>query len=124
MRNKKLITLVLIVFLSLILLYAGYTARHMVLGPQIILGSENVITVTTQIISLTGTTKNTVDLKINNSTVLIDEQGNFTERILLSPGINTFIFEAKDKFGRTTKETLQVVYTPKDDVVLQLKDIQ
>jgi len=124
MRNKKLPITIFIIFLLLILGYAGYTARYLIMGPQLMLGVDgDVITVTSQIIEITGTTKNTTDLTMNNAVLLLDESGNFTERMLLSAGTNTFIFDAEDRFGRRSQETLQVIYMPKDNNVLQLKDI-
>jgi len=108
----------------LVLGYALYTARHIIGGPQLILAtSDGVLTVTSQVIEITGTAKNTTNLTMNNAVLLLDEASNFTERMLLSAGINTFIFDAEDKFGRRSQETLQVLYTPKDNDVLQLKNI-
>ncbi len=123
MRNKKYIIILFGIFLLLILSYAGYTARHLILGPQLALDVPGgVLTVTSQIIEIAGTAQNTTSLTINNAVLLLDETGAFAERMLLSTGTNVFIFDAEDKFGRQSQETLQVIYTPKDDDVLQLKD--
>jgi len=124
MRNKKNTIGIFIIFLLLVVGYAGYTARHIVLGPQLMLADGgDVLTVTSQVIEIAGTAQNTTKLKMNNATVLLNETGGFAERMLLSVGMNVFIFDAEDKFGRRSQETMRVLYTPKDNDVLQLKNI-
>ena len=39
-----------------------------------------------------------------------DEKGNFEEKLLLSYGYNIMTIEGWDKFGRETKETIEMVY--------------
>ncbi len=123
MRDKKNIIILFIIFLIMVLSYVAYTSRHIVLGPQLLLNVPGgVVTVETQVIEVAGTAKNTTELKMNNNKLLLTPEGNFSEQMLLSVGNNTFIFDAKDKFGRSSQETLQVIYTPKSDDVLQLRD--
>ncbi len=124
MRNKKNTIGIFIIFLLLVVGYAGYIARHIIMGPQLMFttGNDGILTVTSQVIEITGTAKNTNNLKMNNATILLNKTGGFTERMLLSVGMNVFIFDAEDKFGRRSQEILRVLYTPKDDGVLLLKE--
>jgi hypothetical protein len=123
MRNRKNILFLFVLFILLVLGYAGYTARHLILGPQLSLGVPGgVLSTTTQVIEISGVAQNTTELKMNNRQLLLSEDGTFSERMLLAPGTNLFIFDAWDKFGRATQEELRVLYTPKKDDVIQLKE--
>lgn len=47
-------------------------------------------------------------VSINNQAVLIDKNGQFTENLILSPGINVIEIVAKNKFNRESKVIRQV----------------
>lgn len=114
-----LFTLLLIVILG----YTLFAARHVLTGPQVRFGDvENPLTVHTQVIELSGQASNTQGLTINNRKVLMDQSGAFSERVLLSVGLNTFSFTAIDRFGRSKTSVFEVVYEPQTKDVLQLRN--
>ena len=47
---------------------------------------------------------------MNGKPVIVDKDGNFEEILLLSPGYNSTLFSAKDRFNRTTEYKLELVY--------------
>ena len=112
-RNKKIARWLFVLFVLFVLAYAFFEARNIVLGPQILIATPpGGTTVTSQLVEITGNTKNIQDITLEGRDIYIDEEGVFTERLLLSPGYNIFIFEAKDKFDRHTKKTLELIYKP------------
>lgn len=96
------------------LVYAYFEARNMLHGPQIVLVSDEAITVQNELVEISGTVKNVVEITLSGRPVFIDDTGLFTEKLLLAEGVNRFIFEARDKFGREKKEVLEIVYQPPD----------
>lgn len=104
---------------AIVLLYAYYEARNMLYGPQIELGVTSALTVHEQAIEVTGSVRNVVHITLSGNPVFIDDEGVFTETRLLSLGLNRLIFEAEDKFGRSTKEIIEVVYEPQDNTPAQ-----
>ncbi len=123
MKNKKLTILLFTLFILGVIVYALYTARYLIYGPRLVLDVPGgTMETTTQVIEIAGNAANAQKLQINNKDILTDQSGNFSEKMLLSVGSNTFIFNAVDKFGNSKSKTLQVVYTPETDDVLQLKD--
>lgn len=80
-------------------------------GPQIIITSpENGSTIATSTVVIKGQVIHVQEITFNNKPILIDQQGNFTETLLLSPGYNIALFSAQDKFKRTTEYKLELVY--------------
>ena len=103
------------VLVIVILIYAYFEARSMLYGPQIVIGSDKVITVEEKLIEIQGTVKNVVEISLNGRTIFIDDTGHFSEQLLLANGLNHFTLEARDKFNRKTQEKLEVVYNPPID---------
>jgi hypothetical protein len=123
MRNKKLTIAIFLIFVLVVLSYALYTARDIIYGPRLVIDiPSGVLEVSTQVIEITGSALNAQKLQINNTEIMTEQDGTFSEKMLLSVGTNTFVFDAVDKFGHSKSKTLQIVYTPKGDDVLQLKD--
>ncbi len=101
-----------IALVLLILVYAYFEARNILYGPQIVIDTSETITVTDEKIEVSGQVENVVEITLSGNPVFIDDTGVFTETRLLAEGVNVFVFEAKDKFGRKKEEVLQIIYTP------------
>ena len=101
------------VFIIVVLVYAYFEAQNLLFGPKITLASEGgAITVRNELIDISGTVENVSSISLDGRPVVIRDTGEFTERILLAEGINTFTFIAADRFGRKRSEVLHVVYIP------------
>jgi len=114
-HHSKLTKYIFAAFVFVVLIYAYFEARNMLYGPQIILQSNDAITVHDELIEISGTVKNVVEITLAGRPVFIDDTGLFTEKLLLAEGLNRFTFEARDKFDNKKSETLEVVYTPSED---------
>ncbi len=61
-------------------------------------------------IVITGSTDPETKIMVNDVPIANDEQGNFSETIALTPGINTLTIKAENKHGRVAKDTRHVIY--------------
>lgn len=111
-NQKKLLKIGLIVLLFLIFIgYTYYQAKNLIDGPIITVENPKDGSSSTQSpITIKGIAKNTSFIFIDDRPIYIDEQGNFSERILLLKGYNVIEIKARDKFGKEKKEVLEVVY--------------
>ncbi|MBF05283.1 hypothetical protein CL644_01080 [bacterium] len=109
-HHSKLTKYFFAAFVVVLLFYAYFEARNLLYGPQIVLQSGEAITVQEELIEISGTVKNVVEITLSGRPVFIDDTGFFTEKLLLADGLNRFVFEARDKFNRKTQEVLEVVY--------------
>ena len=111
--NAKLFLKISIASL-LILFVAGYSfyqARKIIAGPQITIESpKSGATVLSSLIEIVGRAENIASISMNDRPIYIDELGVFKEKLLLAYGYNIIKLTARDKFGRDTVETLEVVY--------------
>ena len=101
-----------IFLLVLIGAYVLFQARFMIAGPQIILQKEPSIHNNTRIVSLDGTAYNITHLWLNDRPIYTNENGNFTEALVLENGYTVATLRAKDRYGRETRVERSFVYTP------------
>jgi uncharacterized membrane protein YcaP (DUF421 family) len=100
------------VFLAVVIIaYSAFQARKIVEGPELTLTSPLATSVQTDpLVHVTGIASNIKEIKLNGNPIYIDEKGNFNEQLLLSSGYNIIELEAKDKFNKETKKTIELVY--------------
>ncbi len=109
--HRKITKYLFIIFVLLVLAYAYFEAQDIFSGPDInISGPISGFTVSSQLVTITGNVRNVTELELDGKQITINEDGEFAYKLLLAPGINTFQFVAKDKFGRKRTEALQVFY--------------
>lgn len=79
---------------------------------------ENPFSTTDQIIKITGRVSAKDKLTLNQEIVYTNQDGSFEKEVTLSPGLNTFEFDATRFLGRETKIVRQVVYERSQPVIL------
>lgn len=90
--------------------YAVWKGFDYISGPKInVFTPPNGYATTSEVIKIYGQIERVSDLKINGHTVLVDVDGNFSDFIALFPGINFTNLTAKDRFGRSVTEILEIV---------------
>jgi len=95
-------------FLVLVLLFAGTRAYGLLEGPRIILSPPRV---EDGFVTLEGVVRRSAYFSINGRIVAPEQNGNFSEHLLLTPGHTIMTIEARDRFDRTTKEIIPI-YVP------------
>ncbi len=112
--NRNAISILKICALSLlVVVIAGYSlfqAQKLLAGPVIqIFTPQNGATYSQTLIEIDGQAKNIAYINLNDKQMFTDKNGNFSEKLLLSPGYNVVKLDAWDKFGKQTEKKLQLV---------------
>jgi hypothetical protein len=107
---------------SFILLFAGigtfaYMKMDFILkGVQIEAVIDHTNTASS-LIQIKGNAKNAVYLSLNGREIFIDENGMFTEPVVLLPGLGVVTLEAQDKFGKSSEKKFEIVYADESPTV-------
>ena len=108
-KNIQIIIVVLLLFL--VVGYTLYEIQRVISGPKItVYYPQNGAILSTSTLEISGTTKNINDISLDDRKIYIDEKGNFKEEMLLSPGYNTIMLEAHDRFQSETNKIIEVIY--------------
>jgi hypothetical protein len=103
-------TVIVVLFFCTIAIYSLFQAHKLIKGPIIeITSPENGSSFTSPLVEIRGKAKNISHLNLNQRKIYTDTQGVFSEKILLSPGYNIIILDAKDKFDKTTEKRLELI---------------
>jgi len=92
------------------LVYLGWEVKNFIEPPylQIIEPENNSITTESKT-TIIGKTEPEVSLWINNQSVLADPEGNFTQEVELTNGLNSFEISAKKKRSQTNVINLSII---------------
>ncbi len=101
-----------LLFLCLAVFYVFFQARFLITGPQIVLANEPTTQHNDRVLHLEGSANNITHLWLNDRQIFTDEQGNFTEALVLENGYTITTLRAKDRYGRETTVVRSFVYTP------------
>lgn len=114
-NNRIAAVLILVLFLA-IAAYAYFEAQGILYGPSIEIAtpSDAPLTVEVELVHIRGAAENIAELYMNSNPISVTEAGIFDEALLLAPGYNKVVLMARDKFGRSTTKTLEIIYQ-KDD---------
>ena len=100
-------TVIVLVTLFMSVLATGYVANQIrsVLAPPVLDLTEpgSDLTVQGNSLVIAGRSEVGADVTINEQIVLTDKNGQFTESLILSAGVNTIEVVAKNKFNRESK---------------------
>lgn len=103
--------IIISIFLICLFSYGAFEIWNYATGPKIIVSSPtNGLAVSESLINIDGQGKNTKLITLNDRPLVVDEQGNFSEKVLLSYGYNVLELKAEDRFGKKTERQLQIVY--------------
>lgn len=117
-RNPKFFLKCLAIFFVItgIAAYSLFQARNVIRGPIIKINSpSNGVSVKDSMIEIKGLAKNISFISLNGKQIFVDKNGNFNEKIILASGYNALKMAAKDKFGRLTEKSLEIVLSRPDD---------
>ena len=89
--------------------YLGWQVKKIVEPPDLVIYAPLEGQVTEDFfVLLQGETNKEVQVAVNGKSIRTNEQGEFSEMIDLSAGVNTLVIEAKKKHGKITKITRHV----------------
>ena len=100
----------LIILLILLIAYSLYQARALLVGPQIWIGNpQDGDTVEDPLVIMEGQSKNIAWISLNDRQIFTDENGQWSEKLLVSPGLSIMTVKARDRFGRKTEKNVKIV---------------
>lgn len=101
----------------LLVLYILFQARFLILGPQITIETpQDAQEVVEPILTISGTAHNVAWLTLNGKQIFTDEEGLWSEKLLLSPGISIMTVSGRDRFGREKEERVRVILLKPDPI--------
>ena len=109
-RDSFLTRLLAGILFLLVLCYALFEARWMIIGPVISVTSDTSAT-SSMVLVLTGTALHSSTFSINGAPITISQEGQFDETYALSPGVNYFFLDARDRYGHSRHLAITVVST-------------
>lgn len=109
--NKYAKIILIVLFAVGIVAYTFFQTKNIIQGPVITINSpENGSSSATSLVEINGAARNISYINLNGDQIFTDENGVFSEKLLLSYGYNIITMRAQDKFGREVKKTLELIY--------------
>lgn len=109
--RKRITRLIVGLFLGLIAAYALYQTRDLIFGARLHVSSLSDGTVSTEeLLTIEGRMKHAAAITINSNEVKTNQEGYFSEKVLLSPGYNVITIGARDRFGKSIEKSYRVLY--------------
>lgn len=114
---KKVLTLTaLSLFFGIIVIYAIFGAKDVIIGIKIRdVSIKDGQVYTEGLLPVSGIAKNALKLTLNGREISIDQSGKWQETIALSPGYNLVSITAWDKFGNQDQKIYKLTYSPKTE---------
>lgn len=101
---------ILFVLGMIFLAYVLYQARYLILGPGLIVKSHaDGAVATTSVITLSGTARNAAWLSLNERQIFTDEEGVWSEKLIVGEGVSIMTLRVRDRFGREAEKRLRLV---------------
>ena len=109
---KKIVKIMgLSIFFILIIIYAFYVSKDLLLGVKINnVNLKDGTVVIGSIFEITGNARNAIRLTLDGREISVNKQGDFDETIALLPGYNIIEIKATGKFGNTDKKNYKLIY--------------
>jgi len=99
-----------ILLISVIITYLVWQFTALAAAPRLNLTRpENDMSLTGSVIDIAGSATPGSDVTVNDSPVLINTNGNFSEKVALQDGVNAIRVTAKSKLGKSTTVTRNVL---------------
>lgn len=112
-RNEKFIIGLSLFILggALIGFYAYNQSKEYLGGPVVVISEpQDGATFTEGSVLISGNAQNVSHITLDDATIFVDSKGDFRQKLLLLPGYNILTISAKDRFGRKTEKTLELIY--------------
>lgn len=101
---------VLFLFFLALGLYALFQARFLITGPRISIDTHtDGARLENELVTLGGRAENVAWLNLNGRQIFVDEEGYWSEKLLVSSGTSIMTLEARDRFGRETKKSIRLL---------------
>ena len=102
---------IFVLFFLVLGLYALFQARFLVFGPRIFIETHSDgVVVKDSVIILGGRGVNIAWLSLNGRQIFMDEDGRWSEKLIVSTGTSIMTVEAQDRFGRRAVKNISIIF--------------
>ena len=107
-RLIKIVTTIIVV--ALISTFAIWRSLDYARGPSVTITEPiNGSSISANSVMIKGVVERAKNMLLNGNEINIDEKGDFSETIIVFPGINLITLTAKDQFGRSAIQLITLV---------------
>lgn len=100
----------LVLVFALLISYSLWEARFIILGPRVWIDSpKNGQTMNDPLVVIEGRAENIAWITLNDYQIFTDEEGRWREELIVSRGTSIMTIKARDRFGRETVESVQIL---------------
>lgn len=100
---------ILIILALIVVGYSLFQARFLLLGPRVSISYPNDgIVISEELVTLQGTAENVAWITLNGRQIYTDEEGAWSEQLVLNKGLSVATVEARDKFGRQVEKQIRI----------------
>ena len=109
--RRKIKVIMILAGTTILALYAIFETQDFIAGPslEILSPGGNLASPANQVVEITGRVKRVSWLSLNGWKIFSDENGNFSEKLVLMEGINRWQVKAVDRFGREKTKLIEIV---------------
>lgn len=105
--SRNIILIIVFVFL---IAYSLYQARFLIFGPEIkIFYPKDGEVVIDRIVVMEGLAKNISWISLNDRQIFTDEKGQWSEKLIVSPGTSIMTVKVRDRFGRAREKSIHII---------------
>lgn len=109
--------LLLVAGIGLFVSYILFQSRLLLAGPEVALAPVDVVQ-SDRTIEISGTAENITHIYLNGRPIETDGEGFFSERVILENGYTQVDVTARDRYGRISQVTRDIVYKPNTNLSL------
>ncbi len=93
--------------------YILFQSQNLILGPEIVISEpSDGATLSYNLVTIKGSTKNVTTVTIDDRPIFIDKQGLFSEKLIAPPGYSIIKVTGQDRFGKKIEKRIHL-YLPK-----------
>ncbi len=107
----------LLICIGLFVSYILFQSRLLLTGPDLALSPVSVVQ-EDRVVEISGTAANITHIYLNGRAIETNGEGFFSERVILENGHTKVDVTARDRYGRLTQVTQDMVYKPKTNLSL------
>lgn len=96
-------------------MYGMFQARNLLIGPTLTITSPLIgANVSESVYEVRGHTKNASRVHINGKDIIMETNGNFTEKLATPIGYSVVVVEATNRFGQHIEQRIEFVGDPQN----------
>ncbi len=90
--------------------YCLFQARFLILGPQVWIDSpRDGEVVGSSVVTLEGRARNAAWISLNDRQIYSDEDGHWSEKLIVASGLSIMTVNVRDRFGREETKSVRII---------------